>query len=371
MPKLDRVISLCLVLASSLCAQQSQPKLTAADLQQWLRSGDPRQIVWAAHYVAQYGEAAYPGTHTIMVELLDKERTSTEPNALAPAASQHDHNEAVAALLDAFILQKAPPSTGIIATVADTFPNQAILLASYLPQAEKSSLLESWYGLRNYNASGRLLARFATLMLADHPPPALAANLVNEAEEHLTIVLQQTPEPGSGVGGAACGDFLSTPVRPNWPVVYTYQLEENATGTRDPLLVAVDDDRITYRRVADNEPEGSCFGVRWLNPRTRHSLIAHWLGIPERSMSWSTQSVAMVVWTTREAYLAELARSIEQHRQALQATVQALVARHILQNQQAISVQPQLVLSFACEIDPCPLGGGETRPPAVDPLGVN
>ena len=368
MLKLVRVISLCCVFAGPTNALQCQPKVTAADLQQWLRSGDPRQIAWAAQYVGQYGEAAYPGALALMAEILEKERTSLDRNAFAPAASQHDHDEAVAAILDAFIQQKAPPSTGMIATVSNVFPQQAILLASYLPQADKNSLLQNWYGLRNYNPSGRLLARLATLMLGDNPPPALAANLVNESEEHLTIIIQKTPKVDSGTGMNMCGDSLSKAVRPNWPVVYTYELEENATDTRDALLVAVDDDRITYRRVPDNEPGGSCFGVRWLDAGTRHRLIAHWLGVPERSMTWSTQSVAFVIWTTRGAYLAKLAEIIEQYHQALQATVNALVTKHILDGQQASSVQPQLILSFACEMDPCPLGGGRTQAPASDLL---
>ena len=359
MLNLCRVICFCLVVVGWLHAQEPQPAPTAADLQQWLRSGDPRQIAWAAHYVAEKGEKVYPGTLAVMAEVLDKERTSADPNALAPAASQHDHYEAVAALLDAFIQQKAPPSTGIIVTVANAFPTQAVLLASYLPQTEKNSLVDYFYSFRHHDSNGRLLARLATMMSADDPSPALAASLVNEAEEHLTVVVRKKPKVFDATGsGGMCGDSLPTTVRANWPVVYTYQFEENATGTRDVLLVAVNDDRITYRRVPDNEPGGSCNGVEWLDAGTRHRLIAHWLGIPERSMTWSTQSVTVILWTTRGAYLAKLAEIVEQHHQALQATVHALTAKHILEGKQAESVQPRFVLSFACEMDPCPLGDG-------------
>ncbi len=370
MLKLGRDICFCLLFISCLHAQQPQPGPTTTDLQQWLRSGDPRQIAWAAHYVAENGEKVSPGTLAVMAEVLDKERTSADPNALAPAASQHDHYEAVAALLDAFIQQKAPPSNGIISTVAHTFPMQAVLLASYLPITRRNSLLESFYSFRDYDSSGRLSARLATMMSADDPSPALAASLINEAEEHLTIVVRKTPMASNGTGTNMCGDSWSTAIRPNWPVVYTYQFEENATGTRDTLLVAVDDDRITYRRVPDNDRGGSCNGVRWLDAGTRHRLIAHWLGIPERSMTWSTRSFAVILWTTRGAYLAKLAEAVEQHHEALQATVRALVAKHVLHGEKATSVQPRLIVNIVCEMDPCPLGGGRTELPTVDPSTI-
>ena len=354
---------LVLVATIPLHAQDAMPRLSAEVLYQWFRSGDPRLIAWAAHYEGQYGDGAYPGTMAVMAEVLDKERTSPDRNALTPEASEHDHNEAEAAVLDAFIQQKAPPPPAIIATVADRFPAQAALLASYLPLSERRPLLEGWYGLRNYDASGRLLARLSTLLLADAPSSALVASLVDEAEEHLTIVLQRSPATdNSGIGVGACDDFLAKPVRDDWPVVYTYQLQENAAKTTGILLVALAKDRITYRRMADNAPEGSCNGVRPLTPATRHELIAYWLGVPERELSWSIEETSILPWTTREAYLAALARSIQQHIQALQDTVQSLVAKKFLNMHQAETVQPRLLLSFYCEINPCPLGSPTTHP---------
>ena len=338
-------------------------------LQSWLGGGDPRLIAWAAHFASQKGDNL---AFDQMSSLLERQALFSPVNTKPLPSSTVDQNEATAAVLDALIQQKAQSSSQIIRSVASGFPVQALLLASNLPPAEARSVLEDWYNARNGDASWHLLARIATMMLADHPPPEMVATVVNDAQEHLTITLKSeggglSSGSGSGVG---CGDSGSSGPRIGWPIVFTYHLEENG-NSQDPLLVAVDDDRLTYTRVPYHAGYGSCHGVHWLDANNRHRLIAHWLGITDAAMPWSIRADATITWTTYDAYLVALGQIVEQQHQAMRSTVGALVEKGLLSEVAATSVEPRLRLSILCDINPCPLGGGKTSPPQPTLFGVD
>ncbi len=53
------------------------------------------------------------------------------------------------------------------------------------------------------------------------PIPGFAARIVSESEEQFTVELRATTTEGDAVGGTgACGDSISRPPAPSWPVVY-------------------------------------------------------------------------------------------------------------------------------------------------------
>lgn len=142
---------------------------------------------------------------------------------------------------------------------------------------------------------------------------------------------------------------------PGWPQIYTYDLAENDPQASALIVVDLDGDRIVSRRFEENRPWGSCDGVEWLDPSTRHRLIAHWLGVQEKDMSWQPVESFTIVWTDKAAYQRQLGEITEAQREKLHVTVERLRQRGLLTEAEAATVSPRLIVTVQCEIDPCPL----------------
>ena len=351
-----------LALASRLPAQETliTPETPAdtSTLHQWLHSGDPRLIAWAADFARRRHD---PNILAEMPELLVH---WTMPPAYNGDESQAAQRRAVAVVLDALIQENASVPIRAIEVVAPIFPAQASILISWLPLAQSRVTLHDW----TYGATGawggRMLARIASMMLAKDPGPAediqdgkvmgFVASVVAASEEELQItVSSHNAEGGSGTG--RCGDSICRPVSPGWPQVYAYDLVENYSGADARLLVDLDGDRIAFRRFEENCPLGSCSGVEWLDPTTRHRLIAYWLGVKDKEMSWQPVERITIVWTNTADYKRQLADIVESHREQLHATVEALRHRGLLRADEAEAWAPKLVVNIQCDIKPCPL----------------
>ena len=152
------------------------------------------------------------------------------------------------------------------------------------------------------------------------------------------------------------GDSIGRKLTPGWPQVYAYGLEEeNLQKVKEPIVVDLDGDQIYYRRYEENGGWGSCSGVQWLNSSTRHRIIAHWLGVPEKEMSWQPVEYFAIVWTGKAAYQRQLGEIVEAEREKLHGTVESLRQRGFLREGEGASLSPRLLVKVQCEINPCPL----------------
>jgi hypothetical protein len=120
-------------------------------------------------------------------------------------------------------------------------------------------------------------------------------------------------------------------------------------------VVDLDGDRIISRRFEENTPWGSCHGVQRLDPSTRHRLIAYWLGVKDKEMTWHPVESFTIVWTNKTAYQKQLGEIIEAQREKLHATVEALRRKGLLSEREAAIVAPRLIVTVHCKIKPCPL----------------
>jgi hypothetical protein len=328
-------------------------------LHNWLHSGDARLVTWAADFARRTHDANIVAE---MPALLDH---WTIPRAYENDESQAAQRRAATAVLDALIQENAqvPPST--INAVAEFFPAQATILISHLPLSESRETLEDWtYGAEGF-PGGHTLARVASMMLAKEPGPSrgfwngnfvgFATGVVGASEEELHITITSSGGRGSGTGSTACGDSMGRKTPAGWPQVYDYGLVENDPDAGAAIVVDLDGDRIAYTRVAENSGSGSCYFVEALDPTTRHRLIAHWLGVMDKDMSWQPVEASTILWTDKVAYEQKLGEITESQRQKLHATVEALHQRGFLTAGEAATVTPRLVVTVHCEIDPCPL----------------
>jgi hypothetical protein len=350
-------------MAGALAAQQ--PVITPETpvdyriLHQWLHSSDPRLIAWAADFARRTHDAKIVSE---MPELLEH---WTVPQAFGGDESQAAQRRAVAAVLDTLIQEGAQVPIPAVAAVAEFSPAEAAILIGRLPLSESRVTLQDWtYGATG-SWNGRTLARIASMMLAKDPGPSrgiwnrtdlgFVASVVAASEEELQITVASVETGHEGTGSGTCGDYFGRKASPGWPQVYTYALVENDPQARAPVVVDLDGDRIVSMRAEENGGWGSCYGVQWLDPSTRHRLIAHWLGVKEGEMSWQPVEGSTIVWTDKEAYQRQLGEITEAQREKLHATVDALRQRGLLSESEALTVAPRLIVTVQCEIKPCPL----------------
>lgn len=344
---------------------QAQEPLVSQDtpvnstiLHQWLHSGDPRLIAWAADFARRNHDEQLLGD---MPGLL--ERWRAEP-------AQHP---AMVAMLDALIQDDFQVSVRDIQTIVLSFPAQAVILIGRHPLSESRITLEEWArGTTGDFWSAQMLARVASMMLAKDPESSrtslgfetvsFVAGVVASSENHLNISISAAQSGvGGGVGSGSCGDSVGRSAAPGWPDVYFYYLEEHyqrGKGNEDvsnPILVDLDGDQIVSRRLKEGQGWGSCFGVEPLDPSTRHQLIAYWLGVHDHDMAWHVVDSVTIVWTNESAYKRQLGTIVESQRRKLRDTVDQLKARGLLNEDEASRIMPKLVVTIQCDIKPCPL----------------
>jgi hypothetical protein len=340
-------LPLVVAMAGTVFAQQPvitpETPVNSTILQQWLHSGDPRLVAWAADFARR--------TH-------DSEVVQQMPALLEHWTTPPLERDAIIAVLDTLIQENAHVPISGVQAAAEFFPAQAAILISRLPISESRPTLYSWFAGVAGGWSSPLLARIASMMLAKDPEPGFVANVLAGCEENLTVsVIPGGVGGGIGYGSSGmCGDFGSGANPPGWPEVYTYYLRELSNQYSSPLI-ELDGDRIDFWRIKENAGWRSCSGseVEALSPVTRHRLVAHWLGVPDKEMSWQPTKQASIVWTDKAAYERELGAIVEAERKKLHETVETLRQRGLLSESQGEPQEPRLVVTIKCDIKPCPL----------------
>jgi hypothetical protein len=335
----------------------SETSVNTSLLRQWFHSGDPRLIAWAADFAR--------GTHDtkIIAEMPAWLEHCPIPPPTYGNEPQSAQRRAVIAVLDALIQENVQVPIPTIEAVAPYFPAQAIILIGRLPLAESRATLNDWTYGQEGNWSGRILARVASMMLAQDPismkpeESSLASRIVAASEEDLQISVRagDSGQSGDGAGGI-CGDSLPREISPDWPQIYSYEILENDPQAMNaPVVVDLYGDRIVYERLDKNAGWGTCSAVQWLNPVTRHRLIAYWLGVREQDMQWQPVKQVHITWRCKADYEQLLGALVEAEREKLQATVNALCQRGILTESQTVTAAPGLVVTIKCDMEPCPL----------------
>jgi hypothetical protein len=363
------VALLVLVGAGSLGAQQpvrdsaQDPVITpemqvdTATLHQWLYSGDPRLVAWAADFARRNHDAQ------ILAELLPW--LEQWPIPLGDGEGKSQAVSAANAVLDALIQENAQVPVSTIVAIAPPFPAQAAILISRLPLSESRSTLGDWTLNNGGGWSSGMLARIAFMMLAKDPElkgapsgesSGVVARTVADSENKIQITVRAAGNIGRGSASVSCGDSGERESLDGWPRIYGYDLVENDSEIGAMAVVELDGDRIVSRRFDENAPWGSCYGVEPLDPVTRHRLIAFWLGKRVNDMSsWQPVDNFTIVWSDRAGYDAELGKIVEGQREKLKATVQTLQQRGYLTESAASGLMPRLVITAECEMEPCPL----------------
>jgi hypothetical protein len=359
MPRLPKLVTHALtVFALTLALHAQQPVIssdtpaTSAQLHEWLHSGDPRLIAWAATLTAK--------THdkTILAEMPDLLIQWTIPRW--GIGNSREQRMAAQAVLDTLIQENAAVPVAAIHSIDELFPAQALILIGRRPLTESSTLLHQWTLDTTSKYQGRMLARVGSMMLAKEPPPAFIAEILSAAEEELHITISTPMYDGMPGGiGRSCMSPLDGGIAPDWPQVYDYDLVEDQKLRTGTLVVNLDGDEIDARRFPENYRLPACSSdFNWLDSITRHRLIAHWVGRRPQDMPWQPVVSKNIVWTTQAAYERILGAFVEAERLKLQATVDTFIQRGDIY----LGTHPRLIVTIQCTINPCPLA---PAPPAT------
>jgi len=354
--------ALLVFVASAVLAAQ-EPVITpdtsvdSATLHQWLHSKNPRLIAWAATFARRNHDA------TIVAEMPKWLENWPMPSRYDDATWPAGQNRAltarpVLAVLDTLIQENAHVPIPAINAIATSFPTQAAILISRLPLSESRNMLDLWMLWGD-----PISIRLSAMLFAKDPSQSavhwgrdgefgFVAGILADAEAEVRITVAADSALRPLTGGATCGDWGGSKVAPGWPEVFAYALVENDPHANGPLVVDVGGDRMATRRYPENSGGGICSYPESLNARTRHRLIAYWLGIKPQEMAWQPVEPFTIRWMGNAAYQQQLGKILESERQKLSATVDSLREKGVLTGPGA---PPKLVVTIQCEITPCPL----------------
>jgi hypothetical protein len=326
-------------------------KSNANLIEGWLRGGDPRLVAFGANFAAENEDDG-------LITTLEQLAVNWNPSERDPYPSE-DEFLAMSEILHALIVHRveAPPET--IAAIADTFPDQAVILAARLPATDRTPLLQAWYDAgelvdrRRFTREGTnrlVLARVAAMMLSRAPPPGFAAAILADSDEQFVVSVEnggtvpircRTGCPAAVV----CADEFEVPAKRGWPPLFQYALEENyAGGDYDDVVVEAGGDRITWRRTPANWRLASCYKPAPLSSETRHRLLAQMLHLSQEQMPWMPQKQITLHWENRDKLLLELESQVNFEEGKMHATIQALSARGLLTPGEAARVRPRLMI---------------------------
>jgi len=346
-----------LLLTNQLSSQTISHETSAGheQLLAWLQSGDPRLAAWAATLARERNQNTFIA---LLPEWL-KQSPLIRDYGYSPRAEDRRIYDAV---LDALIRgnREQTVEPGVLRELGGNYPIQAFLLLARLPAEQQLPVLKEWFSVGELSREHSVLAKLAAMRLAQWqaPIPGFAALVLRDSEEQVTVALYASPNTLSGGWGmGSCGDSLARQPAPGWPVVYLPFAEEPPSPTGGNTLIALGDQAVTYRWVEENSPGGSCYGLAGLDQRTRHQIVAYWLGQSPSKMKWELSKSVAVVWTNRAGFDSTVGRLVEAEEESFGVIADRLLHAGLLSRDEAGWARPKLILRVVCHIKPCPVSG--------------
>ena len=312
----------------------------------WLRSGEPRLVAWGATFALQRkDELLIPEMVGLARNWSPLPRQAVKADGgLRPRTDEEmQRGDAMAAVLDALIQMHVTLDLDVLRLLAADFPAQAIVMAARMPPEEVQPVLMEWLALPSKPEGGRpnaSLRRSAAAMLALHPAPGFAAELMRGTHAWMTLAVT-TPD-GEGTGRTSVGDCGAGAVRAarlGWPVLNGYGVRESHHDDPAEILIpGIDPIRVNR---GPQVGAGCGFGV-YLNDRQRGRLIAQMLGIAPKDLAWGQHGVIRITYRSDAQFVGEVQAKMEAEEQAIQDTLQTLEDKGLITGAERASALPQV-----------------------------
>lgn len=332
-------------------------------LKDWLLSGDPRQVAWAAH------DALLARDRNLMPDLLalaagwqpvSRPVSDTSgPTELSP--DQTDHRDAMLSVLDALIQMNVPVPADTLRALAPDFGNAVAVLVSRMSAEDSGPLSFEFYRAPTSHDYG--LQYVSAALLSLHPLLGFAADLVSsiKVEAYINVVL-----PGVKPGGVGIGDGCIVPedLHDDWPATGQYTLtHEKSDGA---LLLVAGIDPIYALRKQSAQYLGDCPTVT-LGPEERRRLVAEMLNIPSEAIKWQVRPYITIEFRSLQQFDEDLMAFVEEQQTKYRETIAGLAERDLLTPSERDQCLPELILQLFDQRGPgaSPLPKRSDLPPHV------
>jgi hypothetical protein len=329
-------------------APESDSSPSEKTIRGWLRGGEPRLVAWGAHDVLAKGDSDLIPD---LLSVASQWRTLT-PDAYSEGSKlprlspeQEQQRDAMAAVVDTLIQMMVTVPGEILRNLAPDFGNSVAVLLSRMPVEEGVPLAFDFYRAEENHNYG--LQYVSAALLALHPPPGFAADLLAKTNVHATVFVILPGAGGMGMGSS--GDCFLTPddSQEGWPNTGRYVLsEEKSQGAQ--LLVAGIDPIYATRLETSHFAGDPCSRVA-LGPTQRVRLIAEMLGNPPEGIPWQTRVVANIQFQSVEQFNTDLLAFVQEQQQMYRATAEALESGQLLEKWEVQQSLPPLYLNLIDE----------------------
>jgi hypothetical protein len=329
------------------------PRLMAWAAHDAVASGDgskvPQLLLWASQWKALAGrdevikdEAETPGEASSGVSAGEPAAEETKSRFAGLSAEQVDERDAMAAVVDALIQMKVSVPADTLRGLAADFGSDVAVLLSRMPAEQARALAFEFYRQAGDGRNG--LQYVSAAMLALHPVPGFAADLIANVKVRATVLVVL---PGTGAGGGAGGGLGGAGFfengRSDWPMIGQYALsDEKEEG--DTQLVG-GSNPVYARRVEMMHYRGPLSGVS-LGPNERVQLIAEMLGISPEDVPWKTEVDTTIEYESAGQFAGALADFLKEQQDEYRDTVAGLQARELLTAAEAKEALPEMLLTL-------------------------
>jgi hypothetical protein len=300
-----------------------QERPTDALVRQWLEDGEPRLTAWGARSVLVDNSTA----------LLPEVENSIERWELRfvarPSLWDHDHQYAIIVMLDTVIQMGGSLPAKTVAGLDRTLDPQRILLLEQMPWQEAGPVWRTMYEPDAPQHFGT--TRVAAEMLALHPPPGFASDLLRRITVSARVEVY-SPGAGLGVGtsGGSGGDCAQGAPRGNdWPETGSYTLQDSPKVKGAKLLEGTSDVYVV-RAVSRWYWPSLCGGFRALTDEMRDRLVGKMLDEKAGGEPIDLSPKVRIEFTDREAYDTQVVGFVEEQQARFSRLVAKLVERGVM-----------------------------------------
>jgi hypothetical protein len=298
-----------------------QGRPTDAVVQQRLESGEARLVAWGARAVlVDKRVSLLPEVESLIV--------GWEPRfAARPALWTQDYRYAMIAMLDTVIQMDGSLPAKTIAGLDRTLDTQRILLLVRMPWDEAGPIWKTLYEPDTTQYFGT--TRVAAEMLAAHPPPGFAADLLRRITVNARV---EVYSPNSGVGGGGFGGGgvdcgTGPPLSNDWPEVGSYALQDTPK-IKGAVLLEGTGDVYVVREVNRRGWPDICGGFMSLTDEMRDQFVGKMINAGGEPID--LKPVVRIEFTTREAYYTRVVAFVEEQQAKFGEVLTRLVARGVM-----------------------------------------
>jgi hypothetical protein len=255
-----------------------------------------------------------------------------------------DRQAAMSDVLDALVGMHVTLELDVLRNVARDFPSQAIVLAARMSPGEVQPLLMEWFGLPDRvdeRYFSEPLRRAAAAMLANHPAPGFAAELMRGTHVRMTMAVLS---PGWGMAGGGLGTCrvgsAVGPARAGWPSEQSYLARESTGKDDDAEILIAGLDEIRVVRVS--QTPNYCFSGLFLDDQKRARLVAQMLGIAPKDLGWGQRGIVWIIYESDGQVGREIRMAVDAEENAMVTTENNFKSRGWIASTESNSALPEI-----------------------------